>query len=80
MDKKEYQAGQKTCGIKVGDTVKVLRKAEKGEDGWNNSWEPKMNKCIGKTFKVVRINDTDIKSDCPREYGFPYFVLEKIET
>ena len=78
MDIEEaYQAMQVECGIEVGDTVKVLRKAKTREMGWKNSWTEEMDGLVGEEAEVVAI----------REYGiwlknslwFPFFVLEKVK-
>ena len=70
-------------GIKVGDTVKVLRKAKDDEMGWDNSWDSDMDGYVGRTFQVqrlddgrgFRLSDGSTGSGC---YSFPFFVLEKM--
>jgi hypothetical protein len=73
--KAAYDILQKNCGIKVGDTVKVLRKAVCGEMGWSDNWEPFMDVCVGKTYKVQAICEYGLTVN---GYNFPFFVLEKI--
>ncbi len=78
----------KNCGFKVGDKVKVLRKAENGENGWNNIWVPIMDKYIGKTCVVVDnknengfgliLQDDSLRDDI--RFSFPHFVLEKVSS
>lgn len=78
-----YLALSNASGIKVGDTVKVLRKAKTNELGWNNSWNSNMNGYVGRTFQVqrlddgrgFRLSDGSTGTDC---YSFPFFVLEKM--
>ena len=79
--KDAYIAMQAACGIKVGDTVKVLRKAESLEMGWGNVWSDDMDRLIGAQGVAtlcdlqsgVRVNFED------DWFAFPFFVLQKIE-
>ena len=74
-----YLTMQNACGIKVGDKVKVLRKAEDNEMGWKNNWSESMNKYINDDiYSVAHINELGIHLDTYR--AFPFFVLEKIES
>jgi len=78
MTKEEaYLIMQKHSGLKVGDTVKVLREAKHHENGWDNSWTSKMNKYIGNTYTIYDISQSGITLGC---FYFPFFVLEKIES
>ena len=76
--KEAYQVMQKECGIKVGDTVKVLRKAKSHEMGWSASWvAPDMDAMVGKEFVVDGIfHEGGI---CRDKWAFPFFVLEKVK-
>lgn len=71
---------QQASGIRVGDTVRVLRKAEAHEMGWQNSWSrDTMDNAVGKTLPVIATTH-DIKlGDEARGYGFPFFVLELVK-
>jgi hypothetical protein len=83
-----YIALSKASGIKVGDTVKVLRKAKSNEMGWANWWDSgnggagvaaSMDNCVGKTFTVSDIgHGTDGIVLEGTGYCFPFFVLEKM--
>ena len=75
-----------TQNFKAGDTVKILRKAESHENGWENSWESDpMDKAVGKTGVVTATRSTEaLKHDVPvkvdgQEYGYPSFVLELVQ-
>lgn len=76
-----YLEYHKSCGIKVGDTVRITRKATSGESGWNNSWMTDMDKHVGKEFKVVTDNREggfELCTECDAGgFEFPHFVLEK---
>lgn len=83
-----YVKLSKASGIKVGDTVKVLRKAGTREMGWSNLWDSNdggpeisdsMDNCVGKTFKVtaVAVGADGIVLE-GTGYCFPFFVLEKM--
>lgn len=68
--------------LKNGDYVKVLKKAESYENGWNAAWVHTMDNWVGKTLKVLEINpiNSSICLECnDAAYCFPYFVLEKTE-
>lgn len=68
--------------LKEGDYVKVTRKAEIYEDGWDSLWNDSMTDYIGKALKVLAINSLRglISLECDDAvYDFPYFVLEKAE-
>ena len=76
-----YEKRQRECGLKVGDTVKILRKAEEGEGGWTNLEET--DTLIGKTGEITGvIRCLGVKVFVEEEndwWYFPYFVLEKVE-
>lgn len=86
-EKKSYEERQEEWieanGIEIGDKVRVLRKAESHEDGWDNVWADSMSQSIGETLVVDSINgDRGIALDglaLEWECSFPYFVLEKVE-
>ena len=81
---KLYQKLQDEAGFKVGDKVKITQEAKIYECGWQNSWsESNMTPCIGKTGKVTFIGadgqGIDVSVDGKMSWGYPYFVLEKVE-
>lgn len=80
MDLKEaYLAMQEASGIKIGDTVRVLRKAGDWEMGWNNEWvDDDMDGYIGREWEVIGINGTRGVT-LNKGWGFPFFVLEKVK-
>lgn len=80
MDIREcYIKMQENCGIKIGDTVKVLRKAVLDELGWECSWLSLMDDHIGKEFTVSALEGSEgIRLD--NGYLYPFFVLEKISS
>lgn len=63
-------------GVKVGDCVKVLRKAGKDEEDWGDAWMPDMDNYVGSFYEITEICPDGIELDS--EYIFPYFVLEKV--
>ena len=81
---KAYKERQAECGLKVGDKVRVLRKAEDCEDGWGNTWaKVYMDDFVGRIGKIVGEHPyagfkvfLEEENDC---WYFPYFVLEKVE-
>lgn len=83
-EQEKYLEGHMNCGIKVGDRVRVTRKAEDLENGWGDFWAEDMDTEIGQTLIVVEdykkygfaCQKTLDENDLYRAY--PYFVLEKI--
>ena len=75
---KTYKELHDESGLKVGDWVKVLRKAEHKEGGWNNFWSDAMDNWVGACGKIT--HDAGTLGLCLTEgHWFPCFVLEKIE-
>lgn len=83
-EQEKYLEGHKNCGIKVGDRVRVTRKAEGYENGWADYWVDDMDNKINKILHVIEdsgkygfaCQETLEEDDFYRVY--PYFVLEKI--
>ena len=65
--------------IKVGDYVKVTRKANENEHGWKGLWLDDMDESVAKTLMVKDIGICDNNIGLEDDYYYPYFVLEKIE-
>lgn len=79
--KAAYAAMQAASGIKVGDKVKVLRRAKSNELGWQNSWNETMTRHVGSEGEVLSINGNGIElriEGAKMDYNFPFFVLERI--
>lgn len=81
-----YEKLQNESGLKVGDIVRVLRKAAYHEYGWPEAWVPgRKDKFIDpdKTFKIRRIDSTGIVLRYNEDdigWHFPFFVLEKVKA
>lgn len=81
--KQVYFLAQEHCGLKVGDWVKITRKAVDYECGWAFEWLSDADKTIGKIGKICDIRPVGIEvsftdpnlANC----WYPYFVLEKVE-
>lgn len=65
--------------IKVGDYVKVTRKANEHEHGWQGLWLDDMDESVAKTLMVEDIGFYDNNIGLEDDYYYPYFVLEKAE-
>jgi len=71
-----YLCKHKNSGFKVGDTVRVLRRADNFENGWGNNWSSIMDNSVNKSLKIERDGGG---------FGFylsdgkfyPYFILEE---
>lgn len=78
-----YFEGHNKSGLKVGDRVKVLRKAESGESNWDNTWCHDMDKYVNKIYIIThdfgcpgfQLNTVPAISST---FSFPYFVLKKV--
>lgn len=73
----------KKHNIKVGDKVRITRKANSNENGWNNNWVVDMTNLIHKIGTIIELNYTCrgisvIIDDL--SYRYPYFVLEKVKN
>lgn len=78
-----YITMQNACGIKVGDTVKVLRAAKDYEMGWKSCWSNYMNEIVGKTMKVIGMGyepGNGFVLNDKYEDAYPFFVLEKVSS
>lgn len=72
-----YVERQAKCGIGVGDWVKVVRKAESGEDGWGR--DSGMDGFVGTVSWVNGVNPRGFSLEGVGGWVFPYFVLEKVK-
>ena len=71
-----YLKRHKRSGLKVGDNVIVIRKAELHEQGWTDSWNMNMTRLIGKEGKITDDSDSGFTVSFGMEcWNFPYFVL-----
>jgi hypothetical protein len=74
---KAYETLGNAINFKVGDKVRILRKADTFELGWCCDWSSKMDKYIGKIVEIDKVFPCGcIKID---GYFFPWFVLELVE-
>lgn len=81
LEKVDYTTAQAASGLKVGDRVRVRRKAEHHEKGWRNTWNPEMDSYIGKVLVITRIEDGCVGILLNHSvFYFPFFVLEKVEA
>ncbi len=78
-----YRVMQEANGLKAGDTVRVLRKAESREMGWITCWCNGMDACVGEKGTVKKVTNRSVgvffEGNIKTWYNFPFFVLEKIE-
>ena len=67
--------------LKIGDKVRVIRKAESDEDGWLAVWATGMDAVVGKAGVVKRFLGNigiRVSFDKKLSWSLPYFVLEKV--
>ncbi len=74
-----YLKHHKACGLKVGDRVKVTRKAESYEKGWDTDWTPSMDGTIGKSALIIN-DENKLGFELGSKSFYPFFVLEKIAS
>lgn len=85
IEKESYEERQdewlKANDIAGGDKVRIVRRAESHEDGWDNTWTAHMDDDVGKVGFVVEDNgDNGIRVDTENGcWSYPYFVLEKVK-
>ena len=81
--RQNYEKRQRECGLKVGDFVKILRKAKDDENGWDNYWPEEADTWVGKTGEIIEDGGgAGLKVFLEEEndwWLFPYFVLENVE-
>ena len=65
--------------LKVGDYVKVTRRANEHEHGWKGLWLDDMDESVEKTLKVKDIDTYVYTIGLENGFYYPYFVLEKTE-
>lgn len=84
MTKSNYLAAENSfrtlTNLKVGDTVKVLRKCKNREHGWQNGWnETFMDDTVGKTFTVSKFSTDGYGIYLSNMYYYPFFALQVME-
>ena len=62
--------------LKVGDYVKVTRRAENHADGLDDYWYDLMRDSVGKILKIKEISNFIMLDN---GINYPYFVLEKVK-
>jgi hypothetical protein len=75
-----YKTLGKAAGFKVGDKVRVLRRADAFELGWTNHWHSSKTMFVGKVGEIDYIHsdgDIHVIMDGVQRY-FPWFVLERV--
>jgi len=83
VDQREYYLEcHRNCGLKIGDTVRIVKEANSYERGWGTYWTPDMTNSVGKAAKITRDHGINgFSLDLPKcNDAFPFFVLEKVET
>lgn len=75
-EEEQYSWDQNRCGLKVGDSVKVIRTAKNYEKGWPNGWPKDMNERIGLESEITKISPSGIELNSM--FSYPFFVLEYI--
>lgn len=74
-----YKVMQANCGIEVGDTVKVLRKAKSYEMGWEDSWALAMDETVGELYTVISYDEEYKEFRLDNHFQYPFFVLELVK-
>lgn len=74
-----YLTLHEASGFRVGDKVRVLRKAASLEAGWDNVWDKYMDRAVGDVFTIIK--DGAGGGFLMNSHGglFPWFVLELVE-
>lgn len=70
----------KKYNIKVGDKVRITKKCDSHENGWDNQWLSEMNDSVGKIGTITSIGSSIfISINNSHNYFYPYHILEKVE-
>ena len=72
----------KANNLKVGDKVRIVRKARGKEGGWDNYWTSSMNDAVGEVgcvIKALGASGIGVETDSC-SFDYPYFVLKKVES
>ena len=84
-DSVSYLLGQRTCQLKIGDSVRLLRAAQIGEKGWHGVWTTVHDTFINKIGEIrlflYRGENNGVLvifDECPSKMCVPYFILEKV--
>jgi len=78
-EQEKYIADQKASGIEVGDTVRVVRKAESRSRGWTATWVCEMDENVGRKMKVRGLYESQEVNGINLGLNYPYFVLEIVK-
>lgn len=80
-----YEAQHSVCGLAVGDKVRVTRRPENGERGWDLGFDPELAPHIGKVFEIVGDEGKfgfsiplNLRGSIWVYPRVPFFVLEKV--
>jgi hypothetical protein len=85
MDVKEaYKALQAECGIRVGDTVRIIRTAKRGEMGWavGFEWNREQKDALGVDLTVISDKGRQgfrLKTGRGEDVWAPFFALELVK-
>lgn len=77
----DYLAFHEASGLKVGDKVKITRKSDDYEMGWDNTWTNNMDSCVGDVGEIICDEYISgwLISVCGITRSYPTFVLQKID-
>lgn len=77
-DSDDYLAFHNASGLKVGDSVRVVRKAEDREMGWSDIWSGHMDDFVDRTYKITG-DAASYGWELDNNWTFPTFVLQKVD-
>lgn len=84
MIRRDYHLAQDNCGLKPQDFVEVLAEPADSRYFWSWRWAREHQDLVGKTCRVVRIDDVDgVMLALPDviDYAFlPFFLLKKVNA
>jgi hypothetical protein len=82
MEKKleTHQEALERLQLQVGDTVKIIEKAESNERGWNTCWINTMDKNVGQTGIITSISydGISVKTGNFGSAYYPAYILEVV--
>lgn len=77
----DYLNGHKASGLRIGDRVRITRKADNAENGWKSYWAPIMDCTVGE-IGTIESDDNyygfKVNVGPGGDWRYPYFILEKV--
>jgi len=79
--RRAYQNMQESFNVNVGDQLRILRKADNFELGWESFWTAEMDELVGHIVTVDSFDTNSLLvSYSMKTWSIPFFICEKINV